>query len=254
MTEYIKDEVINEIFNRTKNIIESTGEYSFTAKVMRLSFIMNTVYERILKHSEEPISGGISGYSKQQLNVMKNWNFKINNGKIKKFKKNENSALFQPFFDLGKDQFRFFFTEDEHSRDKIRKCIYEEDQAKIRGSEIDDDLINKVTENLNYEFNTILSCLRNGLAHGMISIGSDLDKIKHNQSRSTVVPISSNTHGNITELIIVSKSNKDGRKQNIIIMDEFALDKFCDCFQNYLHACSIDYKINFVESSKIHIG
>ena len=41
MTEYIKDEVINEIFNRTKNIIESTDEYSFTAKVMRLSFIMN---------------------------------------------------------------------------------------------------------------------------------------------------------------------------------------------------------------------
>ena len=85
MTEYIKDEVINEIFNRTKSIIENTDEYTFTAKVMRLSFIMNTVYERILKHSEEPISGGISGYSKQQLDVMKNWNFKINNGKIKKF-------------------------------------------------------------------------------------------------------------------------------------------------------------------------
>ena len=253
MTEYIKDEVINEIFNRTKNITQSSNEYRFTAKVMRLSFIMTTIYERILKYLDEPIAGGISGYSSEQHKAMRRWEFGIKNNKIKG-KKNEKYYSFQPFFSLDKNHFRFFYTLEEYTRDKIRKCIFEEDQAKIRGSEIDDKLIGKVFENLEYNFTEILSCLRNGLAHGMISIGSDLDKIKHNQSRSTVVPLNSNTQGNITELIIVSNSNNIKYTQSVIMMDECALDKFCDCFQNYLNIYSNNYNINLIESSNIQIG
>lgn len=251
MTGYIKDEIINEIFDRTKDIIESTSEYKFTAKIMRLNFIMTTIYERIEQSLEPGKAGGIPGYSKEQHKKMKNWGFKVKNGKICGTK-NEKSKSFQPFFDLNKDQFRFFDTKEEFSRDKIQKCIYEENRARDGGSEIDDDLIDKVCEKPEYEFNAILSCLRNGLAHGMYSISSNYDKIRHNQEKSTVVPIDSNAPGIITELIIVSK-NKCTQKQSVILMDESALDKFCDCFQNYLNIYSNNGSINLVEKSDIQI-
>ena len=201
MTGYSKNEIINEIFDRTKDIIQSTREFQFTAKIMRLNFIMTAIYERILKHTVEK-DGGISGYSQEQHKQMSNWNFEIRNKKIKQ--KGYCRESFQQFFDLDEQQFRFFETKEKFSRDEQSK----------------------------FQFTAVLSCLRNGLAHGMIGISSDVDRKKHFQERGVIYPIHPPARGIISNLMVVSYKSNSDLAQNIIIMDETALDVFCDCFQN----------------------
>lgn len=250
MTGYSKNEIINEIFDRTKDIIQSTREFQFTAKIMRLNFIMTAIYERILKHTVEK-DGGISGYSQEQHKQMSNWNFEIRNKKIKQ--KGYCRESFQQFFDLDEQQFRFFETKEKFSRDEILSFIYEEDIATEKGTELDDELLGKVFKQSKFQFTAVLSCLRNGLAHGMIGISSDVDRKKHFQERGVIYPIHPPARGIISNLMVVSYKSNSDLAQNIIIMDETALDVFCDCFQNYLEKTSNHFQKNLIEENEIQI-